>query len=92
MGFTKDMTALQREFFAGGQLPFAGVTGETSEMIDVITCSPHPVTRLNVSTAFGTFVSKMSKEEEDEGRDASLRMRDASRTDSNLVDREFVDL
>jgi hypothetical protein len=90
MGFTKDMTALERELFACGQLPFASIAGETSEMIDVITSSTHPVTRLNVSTTFGAFVSKMSAEE---GRDTSLQTCHASSpTDSNLVDRGFEDL
>ena len=60
------MAALQGEFLARRQLPFASIAGETGEMIDVVASSPHPVTRLDMSTAFGTFVSKMSEEKEEE--------------------------
>jgi DNA-binding transcriptional regulator YbjK len=80
---------LQREFFACRQLPFACVTGETSEMIDVLASATHPIAGLNVSAAFRAFVSEVS--EKTRGNEAIVLCTCAF-TCNSLAGKESADL
>lgn len=57
----------QAELLSGGQLPLAGETGETGQMVHAAPCPAHPVAGVHLSATLSALGAKPTVSEENDG-------------------------
>lgn len=58
----------QAELLPGGQLPLAGETGETGQVVDAAPSPPHPVTGVHLPATLGALSAEPTVREKETGR------------------------